>query len=439
MLSHRRPLACSHCVNRLRIAASRVRAAIVAVLIVSGPAAIAQEGPMLTLDEAERMALEAEPGQTAFLSRADAFEEQAVAAGQLPDPRLRVGLANYPIESGNFSTEPMTQAQFGFQQSFPPGQSRALSARRFDSLAAEMAENADARGRDVLSGVRTAWLETFYWERAGTIVLQTRPFFVELAAVTRSFYSVGTRDQQDVLRSELELSRLDDRLIDIDRQLATARAQLSLWLPGTADRRVADQLPTWERLPRLEDMRTRLDQHPAIRAAEARIAAQETGIDLARERYKSGWMLDVAYGYRDGVQSSGEPRSDMVSVAFTMDLPFFRGNRQDRVLAAAFSERRAADASMEQLRRQLSSRLESEYARWHELNRRIDLYEQQILVQSRDHAQAALLAYQSEAGDFADVMRAYIDELNTRLEFLRLRVEHTQSYAVLANLGGLEQ
>lgn len=433
------PEARTHCAGRSRVAATSARASIVVLFFTLGSPAIAQEGPLLTLAEAERLALESEPGQTAFMARADALEEQAVAAEQLPDPRLRVGLANFPIEGGSFSTEAMTQAQIGFQQSFPPGQSRALGARRFDSLATEMTQNADARGRDVLAAVRTAWLESYYWKQAGAVVLESRPFFSELAAVTRSLYSVGTRDQQDVLRSELELSRLDDRLIEITRQQASARAQLSQWLPETANRSVADALPNWERMPELEDFRLRLDSHPAIRAADARISAQETGIDLARERYKSGWMLDVAYGYRDGVLPTGAPRSDMLSVAFTMDLPFFRSNRQDRALAAAFSERRAAEESKEQLRRQLSSRLESEYARWHELTRRLELYERQILVQTREHAQAALLAYQSEAGDFADVMRAYIDELNTRLDFLRLQVERTQSYTVLANLGGLEQ
>jgi len=129
----------------------------------------------------------------------------------------------------------------------------------------------------------------------------------------------------------------------------------------------------------------------------------------------------------------------MLSVGFTVDLPFFRSNRQDRALAAAFSERRAASESKEQLRRQLASQLEAEHARWQELTRRLELYDQRILVQTSDNAQAALLAYQSEAGDFADVMRAYIDELNTRLDYLRLQIERTQSYAVLANLGGLDQ
>ncbi len=87
--------------------------------------------------------------------------------------------------------------------------------------------------------------------------------------------------------------------------------------------------------------------------------------------------------------------------------------------------------------RRLNSRLEGEYAQWTELTRRIELYSQQILKQAGDNAQASLVAYQSDAADFANVMRAYIDDLNARVEYTRLQVERAKSFVVLADLGGL--
>ena len=120
-----------------------------------------------------------------------------------------------------------------------------------------------------------------------------------------------------------------------------------------------------------------------------------------------------------------------------MDLPFFSGNRQDRKLAAALSEHSAARYSRRELKTRLRSWLDAEHVRWTDLTRRLSLYETQILDQSEGQAQAALLAYQSDTGDFSDVMRGYIDDLNTRLEYIRLQVERAQSYATLANLGGL--
>ncbi|HNP35832.1 MAG TPA: TolC family protein [Woeseiaceae bacterium] len=409
---------------------------LIAALLVSVPV-LAQRALPLTLAEAEDRALDQEPGQAAFHARADALEEQSVAVGQLPDPKLRMGLANFPLESGGFTTEGMTQGQLGIRQTFPPGKTRAVSTRQFQSLAAEMSENADARGRDVLTSVRNAWLETYYWNRAHTIVTESRPFFSDLLIITRSLYAVGSKDQQDVLRAELELSRLDDRIIEINRQRTRARAALSEWVGTESSRPIAEKLPAWENMPALETMRANLVTHPALKAADARINARIAGIDLARERYKPGWALDLGYGYRDGSLPNGSPRSDFVSLSVTVELPLFRKNRQDRGLAAALSERRAATESKEQLLRRLSSQLDAEYARWQELSRRVDLYERLILTQAKDQANAALAAYQSEASDFADVMRGFIDELNTRLDHIRLQTERAQSYAVLANLGGL--
>ena len=90
-----------------------------------------------------------------------------------------------------------------------------------------------------------------------------------------------------------------------------------------------------------------------------------------------------------------------------------------------------------ELDRDLHSRLRSEYARWREYDHRIQLFESRILTQTTDLAHAALSAYQSDTGDFADVMRGYIDNLNAQLDYNRLQVEQAKSYAALANLGGI--
>ena len=399
----------------------------------------AQQNIPLTLAEAEDRALDDEPGQAAFLARADALEEQSVAAGQLPDPKLRMGLVNYPLESGNFTTEGMTQAQLGIRQAFPPGKTRSVSTRQFQSLATAMTQSADGRSRDVLTSVRNTWLETYYWSRAYEITTESRPFFSDLATVTRSLYAVGRKNQQDVLRAELELSRLDDRIIDTNKQWARARAALSEWVGPAASRPLAQKLPNWKQVPAPEALRAALPSHPALKSADARIDARQAGVDLANERFKPGWTVDLGYAYRDGFLPSGNPRSDFISLAVTVDLPFFRKNRQDRRLASALSERRAANESREELLRRFSSQLDAEYARWQDLNRRVELYERLILTQTEDQARAALAAYQSDAGDFADVMRGYIDELNARLKHIRLQVERAQSYAVLANLGGISR
>ncbi|MBT8102370.1 MAG: TolC family protein [Gammaproteobacteria bacterium] len=426
-------------INNVRLAKRRsnqvIAVFVTGVLLASN--VDAQHRIPLTLAESEDLALAAEPGQQAMEAKAAALEARAVLAGELPDPMLLVGVNNFPIESGGFSTEGMTHAAIGLRQAFPAGKTRSISARQIELLADEMNENAEARSRNVLTAVRTAWFELYYWDRAHKLVAESRPFFDDLATVTRSLYSVGRKSQQDVLRAELELSRLQDRLIDIERHRSRAQAALGLWVGSDAARPVAARLPNWDQLPQLESLQGMLPGHPMLRAADAQIEARTAGVELANERSKPGWALDIGYSYREGMLPSGEPRSDFISLGISVELPFFRKTSVDSTVSAALQERSAAKSTREEMRRSLQSQLAAEHARWHDLTRRLSLYEGRILDQTRDHSEAALLAYQSDRSDFADVMRAYIDNLNTRIDHIRLQVERAQSYAVLANLGGL--
>lgn len=418
------------------VTASPCRLALVAglfaLLPVTGLAAIP-----LTLTEVEDQVLVADPGQQALRAKADALFERGVVASQLPDPVLRVAMNNYPVQSGGFSTEGMTSATLGLMQAFPAGNTRSISERRYQWLASEMQESAEARGRNVLAAARQAWLELYYWEQAHTLVSESRPFFDALATIARSLYAVGRKNQQDVLRAELELSRLDDRLIEIERQRARARAMLGEWIGPEATRPVAQKLPAWNQVPALESMQEVLQQHPLLRAAQAQIDAQAAAVDLAHERSKPSWALDLGYSYRDGYQPTGESRSDFVSIGVTVGLPFFRKKSIDSNLSAALQDKSAAVATRQQTLRGLNSQLAAEYARWNDLARRLEIYQARVLTLSGSNAEASLLAYQSDQGDFANVMRAYVDDLNTRLDHIRLQVERAQSYAVLANLGGL--
>jgi len=424
--------------TRVRVAIGYLAALVICVPL-TVPVAHADLRIPLTIAEAEDLALRDEPGLTELQANADAFEEQSVAAGQLPDPTLRVGLANYPISGGGFSTEGMTQAQLGVRQAFPRGRARAMNTDRYRALAAVQMQGAQARTRSVVEATREAWLDSYYWQSAEQILSESRPLFEDLLKVTQSLYAVGRRTQSDVLRAELELRRLDDRLIDASRSRTAAQGALSQWLGADAYRPAAQKLPDWEQLPSLEALQAGLASHPILHAADARIDAGQAKVGMAEEKGKPGWALDLGYGYRDGFLPNGDPRSDFVSLSVVVDLPLFKKNRQDRDLAAALNSRRAAVSGKERMAADLRSQLNVEYTSWTDLSRRLALYETDILGLTEDRAEAAMLAYQSDAGDFSDVMLGQIDYLNTQLEHIRLKVERAQSYAALANLGGLPQ
>ena len=393
-----------------------------------------KSGP-LTLAEAGARALTDEPGGAALLERAAAHDEMAIAAAQLPDPQLRFGAANLPLEGGGFRTEGMSQAQLGVRQAFPPRAGRAASRDRQLARGGEMRAQAEVRRRVVLRAARGAWLDAFEATCSRVLVAGSQPLFANLVAVTRSLYEVGRKSQQDLLRAELEISHLRDRLITLEESERTARATLQRWIGAHASRPLA-QLEEWPQPPALDALRDALAEHPALTAAAAAVDASDAGVALARSRFRPNWTLDAAYAYRDGALPDGSPRSDFFTISATLSVPFFTANRQAPGLRAAEARRRGAAASRDALRRQLGAQLSREHDRWLALDRRLRLHEDALLAQASANAQASLAAYRSEAGQFADVMRSHINHLETRLKHIQVLVDRRRVHTALAYLGG---
>ncbi len=413
----------------------RACALVSGVALLGLPWSGALSSEFLSLADAERQALALEPGQESLTTRASALAAEAEAAGALPSPQVRVGLNNYPIERGDFSTEGMTSAGLTWRQVFPPGDTRALSSSRLGWQSSAVRHAAATRREETRLQVRQDWLTLYLGQRSEQLLEESRPLFRDLRNVTRSLYAVGRKNQQDVLRAELELGRLKEQLIQARGQQRQARAALARWIGDLAERPLPGTLPSLPAVADLARLEQGLETHPRLRASDAELEAQAAEVALASEQRKPGWALDLGYAYRDGELPDGQPRSDFVTLGVTFELPFLRRNALDNQLTAALETRNAVELQREALRRELEGLLEVTHARWTELGQRLALYEGEILAQSSATAQAAKLAYQADNADFADVMRAAIDELDARLEYLRLQVERARSQAVLAYLG----
>lgn len=398
------------------------------------------ESVILALPEAERLALAQDPGIARFHAQADALTERAVADGQLPDPEFRFALLNFPSDTFNRTQEPMTQVQLGVQQRFARGNSLAVNKHRTEALSSAERDRAGDQARKTVRDLRLSWLDLFYWLSAEQIVQQNKGLFGQLVEVTQYQYAVGRQNQQDVIGAQLELSLLDDRLEQIRTQQDKSRADLSRWIGVQSARRpLPAELPRLPIPPDRETLASRLKDHPLIKAAQASVSASQQSVALAREAYKPGWTLGIAYGFRGGENPDGDDRADFLTAMLTVDLPIFREKRQDRTLAASQHEVQAAMLARDERLRELRQLLDARHAEWERLDQRITLYDTTLLPQANNNAAAALLAYQNDMGEFAQLMRARIMELDTQLKALRIRVDHTKAQAHVLYLAGDER
>ena len=406
------------------------------LLMVACPVLSGQEHypaqPVLTLEQAEPVALTGEPGIASQEWQAKSLAERSVADGQLMDPKLQIGLANMPSDSFDFNQENMTQFKVGIVQQFPSGNTLDLrqekTRKKSELIMSKIAERKLTIARDV----RLTYLEIYYWEQAKRTIIENKKLFTQLVDIVRSLFSVGRNNQQDLIRAQLELSRLDDRIAKITQKVNVQRSKLSRWVGSEYSRKPlsADlpEMPTLELEDDFQTLSQRFLSHPRIEQIDKNMEVSRKDIDLAREKYKPGWALNVSYGYRDDAPN-GMERSDFVSAGVTMDLPLFTRNRQDKTLLSREHQYQALKDKRIELIRQLVAELQQQMVNEKQLMERQRLYADLLLPQAKQQMQASLLAYQSDKGSFADVMRAHIDDLNTSLDQHRISIDLQQARA----------
>ncbi|MGI9288740.1 MAG: TolC family protein [Pseudomonadales bacterium] len=390
----------------------------------------------LTLAKAEQLALANEPGISNIRQQALALRDIAVADGQLPDPELQIGGLNLPTDTFDLDQEPMTQIRVAMKQEFPAGGTLAMRKERTLFVAEGMDFKAQERRLAVLRELRTSWYEAVYWQDATDIYAKDRGLFAQLLDTTRSLYRVGRKGQQDVIRAELEISQLNDRLLQTKIQRDIQHNAIARWVGPAA--LASDFTPRWATLETRSlvgrdhhAVAQTLQHHPLLQSFASQVKASEQSLDLAKESYKPRWALELGYGIRDGDNLDRSDRADFLSLVATVQMPLFTAKRQDKVASARVHQRAAShDAHMEALRTLTRDAL-SASDRWRQLSARLALYQEQILPRARLQAGAALAAYQADTSDFAELMRAYLDEQQFRLQFHRLRAEQQQALSTL--------
>ena len=402
--------------------------AALAVVITARPAGA--QSP-LGLEDSVRIAIAAnDPSVALFEERARALDERAVADSQLPDPTFTARMQNLPLSSFDINREAMTQLSMGLRQAFPKGKTRSLTRAKRQSEAASERARKLLRERQIALQTRTAWLELYYWQGARGITEQSRQHIKDLGGIAQAIFATGRSAAQNVLRIDLETGLLDSRLIGIDRKADVARADLVRMIGiANAARPLPDVFPVLPPVADAKAIQAALVRHPSVHVFDAKIDAAKRDVDIARQQYKPGFAVEGAYGVRDS-------RSDFGTVGVTLSVPLFTGQRQDRNLESAkrlkSAERLGREAQMLELNRELGRA----YAQWARLGERIALYESEVLKQAQDTADAALIGYQNETADFAELVRAELAVLDTRLTLLRLRVDRAKAHAQLLYLAG---
>ncbi|MBS3747869.1 MAG: TolC family protein [Wenzhouxiangellaceae bacterium] len=408
--------------------------ALAAILLTSGglaPFPAPAQSEPLTLDTAIALATAAdEPELERFEQRALAFENEAIADAQLPDPMVTGQVANVPTDSFEFDQDGMTQAlRIGLRQEFPAGRTLALRGEQRGTASAIERANKRVAQREIELEVRNAWLELAWRERAQAILGDSRAAIEEQIDSLTARFASGNLDAQDVSRADLELALLDDELTEHRRQADSARAALARYIGNAAFRSLPAELPAMAEPAPLEALEDRLVAHPAAEAERKRIDSAQYGVAIAEQAYKPRFALEGGYGFR-------ADRADLATIGVTLSVPLFTDKRQDRRRAAAVQQMSAAELDHHALLLDLRRQLEQALVDWRRLQERLALYAETISERAQQTAAASVTTYADSQTDFAELIRDQLAEIRIRLKRAELETEAARAWARLNYLVG---
>ncbi|WP_371189571.1 TolC family protein [Thalassotalea maritima] len=408
----------------------------------------------LTLERAVAIAQQNDPWLRSSKLQQQSLEQQSIAAGTLPDPTVSLSLMNMPTNSWDFSQEGMTQLKVGVTQKFVRGDSLAIKQQQLAIESSKYPLLRENRQAKVQRTVSELWLDAYLAQQTLALIEADRTLFLQMAEIATANYAnvIGNTKQQDVIRAQLELIQLDDRITVEQQKLETALARLHEWLyvyeasNASSAYDVNKQLTSLTvdtNLPPLvlnkpsllkydgysrHALATELAGHPAVMAIDVQQQVKQQAVKLAKQQYKPQWAVNASYGYRADTPT-GDDRADLFSLGVSFDVPLFTANKQDKTVAASVAESEAVKTEKLLLIKQMVSAVDAELKQLNRLAERQALYQQQLLKQTHDHAEAALTAYTNDNGNFADVVRARISELNARISALQIDVNALKTVA----------
>jgi outer membrane protein TolC len=400
-----------------------------ALLALCSFAALAQTP--LTLAEAQRRAVDRSRQLNAQDLAIGASRELAVAAGQLPDPVLRLQLQNVPIEGQDrwsLNADPMTMRSIGVMQEWTRSEKRGLKRERYE----REAEKTEAEKRATIAAIQRntalAWLDVYYAQAmVETIRQQAAASQLEIGAA-ESAYRAGRASQADVLGAHGARVALEDRASELGRGVRSARVTLARWVGGGEEAALAARPDISAMHLHGAAIEHQISQHPDVEILRRQEDVARTEAKLASANRTPDWTFEVMYNNR------ASQFGDMATVGVSVPLQIFHKDRQDRELTAKLAAVEQARAEREEMERNHTAEVRAMVEEWHDGLDRLKRYERELLPLARERTQASLSAYQGGKATSTELLMARRNEIEVRMQALQLERDTARLWAQLEYL-----
>jgi outer membrane protein TolC len=406
--------------------------AALAVFILAAPARAETPtaAPGATLDQVLAIARRLSPDLAARALDTEAAQARVDIAGSLADPTLRITSDEIDRTSGPRQNKML----FTVEQEFPLWGKRDLKR---DQAGADVARShADARSTEaeLIEKVKVAYAQYYQADQAIRTTEDLHRVVHDMARVARDRYAQGRGSQQEVYKTEVEITRLAATLVRLEANRRGAIARLNALLARPVDAPLSRPvklraLPPEAALAPAALMQHALAGNPSLAGGEAQIAAAAAGKQLADKSWYPDVMLKAGAIDRTG----NGPNGYLAEIGLRVPLQWGLHEAQQREAAAQLG---ATQARRQGLELQIQSDLGAFAADLAGSRKTADLIRTQLLPQSQALLRSGTAGYGLGRAELTDVLRAEHDLADLRIELLNAEFDEQRQLAAIERLIG---
>ena len=391
-------------------------------------------GPQVRLDDLINVALAQNPGIKSAAERYRAQQARVPQARSLPDPTVSGGwmgkIAPFSVMQG----DPSSYRDLTVDEHFPyPGKLK-LQGQIADRDAEAAWWQYEQTRRQVISDVKVAYYEYFYYSKAIEITAKDKDLLQKLASIAESLYRVGKGMQPDVFRAQVEVSRIDQKLIVLRQQEDTVRARLNTLLYRAPDSPLPPpaMFAPAEFHATLDDLYALAHQSdPSLEQDRRMVEGNRDAVNLARKAYAPDFSVGYMYQQRDAMP-------DMHGVTVGINIPIFYRTKQRQGVIEATHGLIAARHDLDERTTAVDFEIKQQYLAATASRELSNLYSKAIVPQSSLALESSMSAYEVGKLDFLSMLTNFVDVLDYETGYYEELSKYQSALARLEPLVGTE-
>ena len=388
----------------------------------------------VSLDQLVNEALQRNPGVQSALRQVESLRRRVPQVKTLPDPTVSLGWAGnikpFSVQKG----DPSSYRAVAANQALPfPGKLK-LRGEIADREAQAAWWDYEAARRKLVADVKSAYYDYFAASKAVEITQKDKDLLQKLSSIAEARYRVGKGVQQDVLRSQVEISLLQQRLTVFEQQQKTAQVRLNTLLyrdpesplPSPASFEPAklghslDELYTLAR-----------EQDTGLQREQRMIERNQYAVNLAQKDYRPDFSVGYMYQQRPDLP-------DMHGFTVTANIPIFYRTKQREAVREQTEQLASSQRSKENRQTELFFAVKQQYLLAKSSEQLLKLYSQAVVPQSSLALESSMASYQVGAVDFLTILTNFTVVLDYEVSYYRELANYQMALANLEPLVGVE-